>query len=278
VLNLGFAVIELIGGLWTGSVAILSDAIHDMGDAFALGLALFFERLAGRDSNSRFSYGYRRMSLLSAVFTCAFLLGGSVLVLMQAVPKLMNPEMPNLDGMFGFAFLGIAVNGFAAYKMTRGKTMSEKAVFWHLMEDVLGWVAILIGTVVMKIWDLPIIDPILCLLVSGVIFWRVAKTLYETSQLFLQASPQGIDLAALRKDIEALDGVRGTHDAHLWSLDGESHVLTLHVVVSESVDMVASERIKAGIRKLTSSKGKIHLTVEVESEATHCPAIDCVKS
>lgn len=276
-MNLGFAVIELIGGLWTGSVAILSDAIHDMGDAFALGLALFFERLAGRESNARFSYGYRRMSLLSAIFTCAFLLGGTALVLSQAIPRLSNPPMPKLDGMLGFAFLGIAVNGFAAFKMIRGKTMSERAVFWHLLEDVLGWVAILIGTVVMKIWDLPIIDPVLCLLVSGVVFWRVGKTLYETVQLFLQATPAGIDLGALRKSIEAIDGVRSTHDAHLWSLDGESHVLTLHVVVSESIDMPATEKIKAGIRKLVSAKGKIHLTVEMESEATVCPALNCVK-
>lgn len=261
-----------------GSVAILSDAIHDMGDALALGLALFFEKVATKDSNSRFSYGYRRMSLLSALFTCIFLVGGSVLVLSQAIPKLSNPTTPNLNGMLGFAFLGIAVNGFAAFKMLRGKTMSERAVFWHLLEDVLGWVAILVGTIVMMIWDLPIIDPILCLLVSGVIFWRVAKTLYETLRLFLQATPEGIDLLALRKDIEALDGVRGTHDAHLWSLDGESHVLTLHVVVAEGIDMIASERIKSGIRRLTSAKGKIHLTVEVESESTVCAAIDCVKA
>lgn len=277
-LNLGFAIIELAGGIWTGSVAILSDAIHDMGDALALGMALFFEKLAGKDSNARFSYGYRRMSLLSALFTCAFLIGGTVVVLMQAIPKLSDPEMPHLDGMLGFALLGILVNGFAAFKMLRGKTMSERAVFWHLLEDVLGWVAILIGTIVMKIWDLPVIDPALSLLVAGVIFWRVGKTLYETIQLFLQATPSGIDLTSLRNDIERIAGVKGTHDAHLWSLDGESHVLTIHVVVAQSVDMSASEEIKAGIRKLTSAKGKIHLTVEVESEATNCPAVNCVKN
>lgn len=276
-LNLGFSLLEIAGGIWTGSVAVLSDAVHDMGDALALGLALYFEKMAEKGSNSRFSYGYRRMSLLSAVITCAFLLVGSAVVLSQAIPRLTNPVTPKLDGMLAFAVLGIAINGFAAFKMLRGNTMNEKVVFWHLMEDVLGWVTVLVGTIVMMIWDLPIIDPILCLMVSAFILWRVGRSLTQTIKLFLQATPEGIDLVSLRRDIEAIDGVKGTHDAHLWSLDGESHVLTLHVVVAEQVDMAGTERIKGGIRKLASAKGKIHLTVEVESETTHCAAVDCVK-
>ncbi len=276
-LNFGFALLEIAGGIWTGSVAVLSDAIHDLGDSLALALALIFEKVSGRQSNARFSYGYRRMSLLSALITCGFLVAGSAIMVTQAIPRLSHPVMPKLDGMLAFAVLGVIVNGYGAFRLLRGGTMSEKVVFWHLMEDVFGWVTVLIGALVMKIVDLPIIDPILSLVFSAFIFWRVIVSLKQTLVLFLQATPDTVDLVKLQNDIERLDGVKGTHDAHLWSLDGQSHVLTIHVVVAESADMPATEKIKRRIRELTGKQGEIHVTVEIESESVHCPAVNCVK-
>jgi cobalt-zinc-cadmium efflux system protein len=276
-LNLGFSLIELLGGLWTGSVAILSDAVHDFGDSLSLGLAYVMERMAKKRSDATYSYGYRRISLLSALITSTLLLAASTAVLVRAIPRLMEPVMPRLDGMIGFALLGITINGYAAFRLQRGATMNERVVSWHLVEDVLGWVAVLVGAVVMSFVDAPIIDPILSIGFTLFIFVGVFRSLRATLRLFLQAIPEGVDLPALRKEVAALPGVRGTHDAHFWSLDGESHVLTIHVVVQDGSSQKATEDIKARIRQLAARHGKIHATIEIESETESCPVLDCVQ-
>lgn len=276
-LNLGFALLEIAGGLWTGSVAILSDAIHDLGDALALLLSIGFEKIATKKATSRFSYGFRRFSLLSALITSAFLLIVTSIVIAQAIPRLLHPTQPKTEGMVVFAIIGIAVNGYAAWRLMRGNTMNEKVASWHLLEDVLGWVTVLIGTFVMMAFDLPIIDPILSLIFSVFIIWNVGRNLKQTLHLFLQGTPQEIDMNTLRREIESLGGVKSTHDAHLWSLDGESHVLTIHVVVETVLPMPEVQRIKDEIRTLCHKRGKIHVTVEVETAeaVSACPGLDC---
>jgi len=277
-LNLGFAILEIFGGLWTGSVAILSDAVHDLGDAFALGSAYVFERLAQRQPNQRFSYGYRRLSLLSALFTAAFLLVGSAFVLSAAIPRLLAPTTPKLSGMLGFAVLGVAVNGYAAWRLLRGGgTMNERVISWHLIEDVLGWLTVLIGTLVMMVVDLPIIDPILSIVFTLFIVFNVLRSLWGTLHLFLQGAPKDIDLKKLKLDITSLDAVRSVHDLHMWSLDGESHVLTVHVVVEQDLSLSGLEVIKKDVRRLVAAHGNIHVTVELELEAVACPAVACVR-
>jgi cobalt-zinc-cadmium efflux system protein len=179
--------------------------------------------------------------------------------------------------MVVMAIIGIAVNGFAALKLLRGKTMNERVVSWHLVEDVFGWVTVLVGAVVMYFVDAPIIDPLLSIGFSLVILWNVLRTLRETAGLFLQASPADVDMRALRTRIAALPGVASTHDAHLWSLDGESHVLTLHVVVRDAVTLPAIVDLKARIRSAASELGRVHVTVEIETEAEACPDVGCVE-
>lgn len=275
-LNLGFALLEIAGGIWTGSVAIIADAIHDLGDAMALGLAWFFEKMSVKKSTSRYSYGYRRLSLLSAVITCSILVVGSAIVLSQAIPRLMNPVTPKLDGMLVFAVLGVAVNGYAAWKLTHGTSINEKVASWHLIEDVFGWVTVMIGTLVMMFFDLPIIDPLLSIFFTLYIIWNVLKNLKSITGLFLQAAPDGIDLTAIRQGITQLPGVLGSHDAHLWSLDGQTHVLTLHVVVDSRLSFPETIGIKTRIRQLVQKAGDIHVTIEIEQKDEECPDLYCV--
>ena len=275
--NLAFATLEIAGGIWSGSVAVLSNAVHDLGDALALGIAYTMELNANKKATHSFSYGYRRLSLLSAMISCVLLVTASALVLAHAVPLLLHPVQPKLEGMSLFALIGIAVNGYAAVRLGRGKTMNERVVSWHMIEDVLGWTVVLIGSLVMAVFDLPIIDPILSILLCLFIMWGVGGNLQKTLRLFLQATPEGIDLPAMRSEIEALAGVVGTHDAHFWSLDGQSHVLTIHAVIAAGTDMPAMHRIKEQIRVVVSRRGHIHTTVEMETEGVDCPAIHCVK-
>jgi cobalt-zinc-cadmium efflux system protein len=155
-LNLGFSVLELIGGIYAGSVAVVADAVHDFGDGLALFLAWIMEGVAGRESDSRFSYGYRRVSLLSALLTSIVLVVSSILVIVHAVPRLFDPVQPKTGWMLGLAGVGIAVNAIAAWRLKLGATMNEKVLSWHLIEDLLGWVVVAISSVVMMFVDLPI--------------------------------------------------------------------------------------------------------------------------
>ena len=163
-LNFVFAIIQFVGGILTGSVAVLSNAIHDLADSLTLGLALVFEKLAIRKSNAGFSYGYRRLSLLSAVVSGIGILVACVVVLYRTIPALSNPTMPHTEGMFGLAVLGIVVNVAAAWQVHKGHTVNEKILTWHLLEDVFTWVAVLIAAVVMTFYDAPFLDPLLSIL------------------------------------------------------------------------------------------------------------------
>lgn len=267
-LNLGFAVIEVIGGYWTGSVAILSDAVHDFGDGLSLALAWFLERLASKQANAAYPYGYRRLSLLSALITCLILVAGSVAVLVQAVPRLMNPVMPKVDGMIAFALLGTAVNGYAAWRTHKGGTLNERVVSWHLIEDVLGWVAVLISAIVMKFKALPILDPILSIVVTLFIFRGVFRSLAATLRLFLQAAPEGLDLARLAREIEETRDVVAAENLRVWSLDGESHVLTMRLVARAAAGQQELEAIKRQVRERVAKLGRFDLTIETQPEAT----------
>jgi cobalt-zinc-cadmium efflux system protein len=275
ILNLSFALIEVVGGLWTNSLAILADAIHDFGDATALGLALFFEYLAARNANRKYTYGYRRLSLASALLTGIFLIGASTIVIFKAIERLSSgqPDLPYLPGMLGFAVLGVGVNGYAAWRLMRGQTLNEKVVSWHLIEDVFGWIAVLVGTLGMMIFKIPQIDPVISLAFAAFMIWNVARQLIKTARLFLQATPEDINMDAIRKDILSLEGVEKIHDLHLWSLDGASHVLTAHIVVAQGTSPQACIEIKRQVRAHLDKGGSIHATIEIEWADETCTLV-----
>lgn len=269
-LNLGFSLVELVGGMYAGSVAVVADAVHDFGDGLALFLAWCMEGIAGKKSDERFSYGYRRVSLLSALVTSFFLVASSIFVIIQAVPRLMNPVQPKTGWMLGMAILGIAVNAVAASRLHAGQTMNERVLSWHLVEDLLGWVVVAISSVVMMFVDLPIIDPVLSLVFVAFILFNVLRNLRSTLVLFLQGTPEHMNTDALRAAIMEVPGVAGVHDMHVWSLDGAHHVLTMHLVV-DAADLPVIEAIKARVKEVVHSAGDhIHPTIEVESAPGSC--------
>lgn len=275
-LNLGFAIIEAVGGWLTGSIAIMTDALHDFGDSLALGFALVMERLAGRLSNAQFSYGYRRLSLLSALFTAVFLIVGSAVMLAHAVPRLLNPVQPHAGGMLALSLLGIAVNGYAAWRLHKGSTMNERVVSWHMLEDLLGWVVIFVSSIVMMFVSIPILDPVLSIIFVVFIMIGTVRSLRETLHLFLQGVPRTFDIAQLKADILGVPRVKSVHDLHFWSLDGSNHVLTAHIVVHRETLAPEMESVKQEIRSVVARRGRIHVTLEIEPDGGDCPAIDCV--
>ena len=273
-LNLIFAGVELAGGLYTQSLAIISDALHDFGDALSLGLGYVLQVRSGRGPSENFSYGLRRLSLLSALITGVVISSGAVFITVQSVRNFGEPREPNAPGMLAFALLGIAVNGFAAWRMSLGESQNEKVLRWHLIEDILGWVAVLIGSIF--IWTLgwTWLDPLLAGGISLFVLWNVIKNVRETLSLFLQSNPNPAALREFRRRALEIPDLAGVHDVHFWSLDGVHHILSLHAVVR---DHAHGARVKADLRALCVDLGRCHVTIEVETETDAC-ASDCEKT
>ena len=263
-LNLGFTLAEIVGGLYTNSVAILSDAVHDLGDSISLGMAWYLENLAQKDGDERFSYGYKRFSLLGALLNTSVLLVGSIFIMIESIPRLMSPEPANARGMALFAIVGIIVNGIAVLRLRQAETMNARAVAWHLLEDVLGWIAVLVVSIILLFRPIYILDAILSVLITLYISWNVIANLRKTLALFLQGVPENIDIEEIDVRLRSIPEVESTHHTHIWSLDGEHHVLTTHVVVDESVSKESIVCLRRDLQTMLSSLDFSHSTIEIE--------------
>ncbi|MDL2315283.1 cation diffusion facilitator family transporter [Bacteroidales bacterium OttesenSCG-928-C19] len=272
-LNILFAIIELIGGLITNSVAILSDALHDFGDSISLGVAWYLQKLSNKKRDKNYSYGYKRFSLLGAVFISFILIIGSVFVIKECVARLMEPQEPNAKGMLILAVLGIVVNGIAVLRLRKGKSFNEKAVTLHMLEDVLGWAAVLIASIVMMIVYVPVLDPIMSIMITLWVLYNAYRNLKNTFQVLLQETPKDIDIEKLKSELLSIDKVVEIHDFHLWSLDGENHIMTFHVVV-QNLRVEDVDPLRCKIREIASVFGIKHTTIEIET-AEGGKACDC---
>jgi cobalt-zinc-cadmium efflux system protein len=269
-LNLFFTLFELFGGLYTNSVAIISDAIHDLGDSLSLGISWFMQVKSGQVAPKSFSYGYKRLSLLAALINCLVLIIGSVFVINEAISRFIEPEHSNANGMILFGFVGIAVNGYAAWKMSTGKTMNERVISWHLIEDVLGWVAILIVAIILKFKDIPFLDPALSLVITLFILWNVIKKLKETVSLFLQNTPQNLNVMEIENAILSIEHVDSIHHTHIWSLDGEKHVFTSHIKLKEIQNLEQLLSVKCDLKRVIQKYHFEHYTLETELVNEQC--------
>ncbi len=269
-LNLGFTVVEVAGGFLTGSMAIISDALHDLGDSVSLGFSWAFEKLSTKKRTARYTYGYKRFSLLGGLITAVMLIIGSIFVISEAVKRIITPVEVYVPGMMGLAVLGLAVNALAALRVRRGRKITERIVMIHLLEDVLGWAAVLIVSIVMQFTDLPVLDPLLSLCIAVFVLSKIYPQLKATLNIFLQHAPLETDIPAITAMIKKITHVRNVHDLHIWTLDGEYHVVTLHVVVAQGLAAERNAEIKAKVRSLLSGQGIDHITVEIEREDEEC--------
>ncbi|MCX6093642.1 MAG: cation diffusion facilitator family transporter [Candidatus Bipolaricaulota bacterium] len=267
VLNFCFAILELVGGLWTNSVAVLSDALHDFGDCVALALSWRFVRISKRAGDEVYTFGYRRFSLLGALTMSGVLLAGGTVVLFQSVPRLFAPQAANARGMLLLAGIGIAVNGFSALRMRGGKSLNERVVTWHFIEDVLGWIAVLVVGLVMLFWSVPVLDPVLAILITLFVLWNVGKRVRETFVILLQGVPETLKVAEVEDAIRAIPGICDVHHTHIWSQDGLNHVLTTHAVIANADSYANVATLRRQVKEGLKQFGVLHSTIEFESQA-----------
>lgn len=269
-LNLLFSVFEFAGGLVTGSVAIVSDAVHDMGDAASIGISYFLEKKSKKQPDETYTYGYGRLSVIGSVITTLILLIGSCFVVYNAVGRIINPTQIHYNGMILFAVVGVIVNFCAAFFTREGDSLNQKAVNLHMLEDVLGWAVVLVGAVVMRFTDFAIIDPVMSIGVAVFIFVNAVRNLKEAVDLFLEKTPQGIAVGEIKERIMQLEGVLDVHHVHIWSMDGYHNYATMHIVTDAEPC-----QIKDAIRAELREYGIGHATLELEGEGEHCHQKHC---
>jgi cobalt-zinc-cadmium efflux system protein len=274
-LNLSFTVIELVGGILTNSIAIISDAVHDFGDSLSLGLAWYFQKLSKKGSTKQYSYGYKRFSLLGAIINCIVLILGSIFILSEAIPRLFSPQETNAKGMFLLAIFGVVVNGIAVLRTRKAKSINERVVSLHLLEDVLGWAAVLVGSAVMYLTGWTIIDPILSLFIACFVLFNVFKNIRLVLPILLQGTPTEIDREEIIKKLKEVDHVADIHDLHIWSLDEDYTILTVHVRLKEIFSMEKLIELKENIRSALKANGIQHATIEFEVPNERCVFQDC---
>jgi cobalt-zinc-cadmium efflux system protein len=265
ILNLAFSVFEFVGGIFTGSVAIISDAVHDIGDAASIGISYFLEKKSKKQPDEAYTYGYARYSVMGGLITTMILLIGSALVIYNAIHRIIYPTAINYNGMIVFAVVGVIVNVCAALFTKDGHSLNQKAVNLHMLEDALGWIVVLVGAIVMRFTNWTVIDPILSIGVAIFIFITAAKNLKEIFEILLEKAPHGVDIHEIKEDLLKIEGVTDVHHVHLWSMDGHNNYATMHVVITGE-----AHSVKDSIREELKNHGIVHATIETEQEGEHC--------
>ncbi|MBK7498434.1 MAG: cation transporter [Ignavibacteriales bacterium] len=269
-LNFVFTLFEIVGGILTNSIAIISDALHDFGDSISIGLAWYLEKYSHKESDNKYTYGYGRFSLLGALINAMVLIIGSTFVLANAIPRIIEPQATNAEGMIIFAIVGVIVNGAAVFKLKNEESMNARVMMLHLLEDVLGWIAILAVAIALLFWQTYILDAILSIVITLYILFNVTINLKKTIALFLQATPDHVQLEMIDEKLKSIDKVISSHHTHVWSLDGANHILTTHLIVDKSTTRDEIVRIKYKCKQLFEDLKMTHFTIEIELEDEVC--------
>lgn len=268
-LNILFSGIEFIGGILTNSVAILSDSVHDLGDALSIGCSYFLERKSKNKPDNTYTYGYARYSVLGSVITTTILTVSSILVIVGATKRIFNPIEVNYDGMILFALIGVVLNFIAAYITREGDSLNQKSVNLHMLEDVLGWIVVLVGAIVMRFTDIRLLDSIMSIAVAVFILVNSIKNLKNILDVFLEKAPKNIDIDKLKEGLIKIKGVDDVHHVHVWSIDGFNNYATMHIVTKSK----KVKEIKQEIREYLEECHICHSILELEDEV--CNDTEC---
>jgi cobalt-zinc-cadmium efflux system protein len=272
ILNLAFVVIEAVVGLTIHSLSLLSDAGHNLADVASLALSLFAFRMMKVKSNTIFTYGYKKTTVLVALLNGAILLISIGAILYESVHRLILPEPLPGKTISIVAAIGIVINAVTALLFFRNKEndLNIKGAFLHLMSDAVVSAALVVGGIVIIYTHWYWIDPLLGILVAVVIVFSTWGLLRDSLRLSLDAVPQGIDLRAVQLAVEKITGVQDFHHIHIWALSTTENALTGHVVLNRQVGIEAQEKIKKEIKHQLLHFNIQHVTLETETETLAC--------
>ena len=261
-LNLTYAIVEFIAGGVFGSSAVLADSVHDLGDAIAIGISAFLETISNREEDNQYTLGYKRFSLLGALVTAIILMTGSVLVILENVTKILNPQPVNDEGILWLGIIAVSINVLASLVVGKGKTKNESILSLHFLEDTLGWLAVILMAIILRFTDWYILDPLLSLVISFFILSKALPRFWSTLKIFLDAVPEGIDIKQVKSGIEQLDNVASLNQLNLWTMDGLEKNAIIHLCLEDWEQMTET---KNQVRQLLEERGVQNITIEVDS-------------
>ena len=264
-LNFVFSIIELIFGLLFKSSAILADAVHDFGDALAIGLSFVTERMSDKRADQNFSLGYKRFSLLGAMITSSILISGSVFLIVENFPKLFHPEVVNKEGMLILGVIAIIINVLASLVVHKGKTVNEAILSLHFLEDILGWLAVILVSIVLRFTDWYFLDPLLSLVISAFILSKAVPKFWDNGKLFLNATPKELDFVSLEAELLDLEGVENLNQLNVWTSDGLNHQAVVHICKTSHL---TDQAVKEQIYTCLSSHHIQLLALEIDQDQT----------
>jgi cobalt-zinc-cadmium efflux system protein len=266
VLNLSITVVQVVGGLVSNSLSLLSDALHNLGDSSALFIAFIAGKISRRAPNSRRTFGYKRVEILAALFNAVVLISICIFLFYEAYERFMNPEPIKGKLMFWVAIFGLLANLISVVILNKDKAhnLNVRAAYLHLMGDTLSSVAVILGGVAIWVWGIYWIDPLITVFVGGYIIWHTWGILKETVEILMQATPANIDIGEIKKEIEKIDKVKNLHHVHIWKLDDTSIHFEGHVEVSENMDLESVGIIRQRAEQvLQKSFGISHITLQI---------------
>ena len=271
ILNIAFSIFELIGGIFTNSISIISDAVHDFGDALSIGISLILEKISKKKPDEKYTYGYARYSVLGALITTIVLTVGSIFVILGGINRILNPVAINYDGMIIFAIFGVVINFLAAYFTREGDSINQKAVNLHMLEDVLGWVVVLIGSILMKFTNISLVDSIMSIGIAIYILINAFKNFKDILDLFLEKTPKNISIEKIKKHLLEIKEIVDVHHIHIWSMDGVTNYSTMHIITEDQ----NIKELKNKIREEMNELGISHTTIEIEYKNDNCDEKEC---
>ena len=272
VLNLAFVVIEFAAGFWFDSLALLSDAGHNLSDVVSLVLALLAFRLAKVKANERYTYGYKKSTILVSLLNAVILLVAVGAIVIESIHKLSNPAVVPGGAIAWVAGVGVLINAFTAFLFMKDKEkdLNVKGAYLHMAADALVSVGVLVAGIVISRTDWYIIDPIIGLIVAVVILISTWNLLHDSLRLTLDGVPTSIDSQKVVKAIRALPGVDDVHHIHIWAISTTENALTAHIVLKQPESM---QEVKHLIRHRLEDFGIGHATLEFEVPGEHCEAV-----
>lgn len=273
-LNLAFVLVEAGVGLWKNSLGLLSDAGHNLGDVFSLLLALIAFRLASTKPTARYTYGYRKGSILISLLNAVILLVAVGGILVESIHKFINPVAVDGVAVAWTAAVGIVVNGLTAFLLMKHqkKDINTRGAFLHMAADTLVSVGVVVSGIVISLTGWSFIDPVIGIIIAIVILIGTWDLLSESVRMSMDAVPESVNRDAVLEEMTEAEGVVGVHHVHIWPISTTETALTAHVVVSAGSD---TEKVVGEVKHHLKHVGITHATLETEREGHDCPDHDC---
>jgi len=266
--NFIIAISEVIGGMVSGSLSLISDSLHNLSDSFAILIAYFANKISKKPNNFKYTFGYRRAEILAALINSISLFAISLFLFREAYLRIVNPVMIKTDIAIVIAIIGLMANiiGVILLSKDRKKNLNIKAAYLHLIVDSLSSVTVIIGLILIKLYNITIIDPILTFIIAIFVLKESYKILKRTVEILLMAAPDNISIEEIKRELEKFDPISNVHHVHLWNIDDKQVHFEAHVELPMDMKISETDNILCNIEQLLHEKfGIDHVTIQFET-------------